>query len=300
VGERGIRSVLCMPVRRHARSVGVLYLDNSLAYAFPRERVEVVQHLAAQLAISLENAQLLRRTEDEVRKRDEFLAVAAHELRTPLTPLFLQIASASRITRSIGPDAEATLMPRLTAAQKQLENLQNLVEELLELARVATGQMSVIREPTDLAAVVRDVVASLEPKLARARCVITVDARGPIIGMWDGQRVGQAASNLLSNAMKFGAGSPIEVTVESLDGIARLSVQDHGIGIPPEDQERIFGPFERAVSLRHYGGFGVGLWTARRIVEAHGGSIHVESRPGEGAKFIVELPRRHLGRARTA
>jgi predicted ATPase/signal transduction histidine kinase len=297
VRERGIRSILCMPVRRHARSVGVLYLDNALTpYAFPPERVEVVQHLAAQLAISLENAQLLRRTEDEVRKRDEFLAVAAHELRTPLTPLFLQIASASRTARQI--DAAATIVPHLTAAQGQLENLQNLVEDLLELARVATGQMSVIREPTDLAAVVRDVVASLEPKFARARCAVTVDARGPIIGMWDGQRVGQAASNLLSNAMKFGAGSPIEVTVESIDGMARLSVRDHGIGIPPEDQERIFGPFERAVSLRHYGGFGVGLWTARRIVEAHGGTIRVESRPGEGAKFIVELPRR--GRSRTA
>src|SRR5262249_17901718 len=154
-----------------------------------------------------------------------------------------------------------------------------------------------IREPTDLAAVVRDVVASLEPKLERARCAIAVDARGPIIGMWDGQRVGQAASNLLSNAMKFGAGSPIEGTVEAVDGMARLSVQDHGIGIPPEDQERIFGPFERAVSLSHYGGFGVGLWTARRIVEAHGGTIRVESRPGEGAKFIVELPRRKRPRA---
>jgi predicted ATPase/signal transduction histidine kinase len=298
VRERGIRSVLCLPVRRHARSIGVLYLDNGVTpYAFPPERIEVVQHLAAQLAISLENAQLLRRAENEVRKRDEFLAVAAHELRTPLTPLFLQIASASRAARSLGPEAGATIMPHLGAAQGQLENLQNLVEDLLELARVATGQMSVIREPTDLAGVVRDVVASLEPKLARAGCAVTLDARGPIIGMWDGQRVGQAASNLLSNAIKFGTGSPIEVTVESVDGMARLSVRDHGIGIPPEDHERIFGPFERAVSLRHYGGFGVGLWTARRIVEAHGGTIRVESRPGEGAKFIVDLPRR--GRSRT-
>jgi predicted ATPase/signal transduction histidine kinase len=297
VHERGIRSVLCVPVRRHARSIAVLYLDSNVANAFPRERVDVVQHLAVQLAISLENAQLLRRTEDEVRKRDEFLAVAAHELRTPLTPLFFQIAYASRVAHSIGAEAGTTLTHYLTAAQKQLENLQKLVEELLELARVATGQMSIIREPTDLAAVVSDVVASLEPMLERAGCAITVDAHGPIVGMWDGQRIGQAARNLLSNAMKFGAGSPIEVTVESLDGMARFSVQDHGIGVPPEDQERIFGPFERAVSLRHYGGFGVGLWITRRIVEAHGGTISVLSRPGEGAKFIVEVPRKKRPRA---
>jgi signal transduction histidine kinase len=124
------------------------------------------------------------------------------------------------------------------------------------------------------------------------------ESHGPVIGTWDRQRLEQVVHTLLSNAMKFGAGSPIEVTIESSDGVARLAMQDHGIGIAPEDQERIFRQFERAVSVRHYGGFGVGLWIARQIVEAHGGTIRVESESGAGARFIVELPKKPRGRTR--
>lgn len=101
---------------------------------------------------------------------------------------------------------------------------------------------------------------------------------------------GTLASNLLSNAVKFGAGKPIEISIEQAQGRARLEVKDHGIGIAPERRERIFERFERAVSARHYGGLGLGLDICRRIVEAHGGSIRVESELGHGAKFTVELP----------
>jgi signal transduction histidine kinase len=96
--------------------------------------------------------------------------------------------------------------------------------------------------------------------------------------------------NLLSNAVKFGSGRPIEVAVERDQELARLTVTDHGIGIAPDQQSRIFERFERAVSSRHYGGFGIGLWVARQLVEAHGGSILVASRTGEGSRFTVSLP----------
>jgi signal transduction histidine kinase len=102
--------------------------------------------------------------------------------------------------------------------------------------------------------------------------------------------VEQALTHLLRNAIKFGIGAPVDVELVQVDGRARLTVTDHGIGIPPEALERIFGRFERAVSSRQYGGLGLGLFLTRQIVEAHGGSIHVESEAGAGATFVLELP----------
>jgi len=110
-------------------------------------------------------------------------------------------------------------------------------------------------------------------------------------GSWDRLRIEQVVTNLVGNAIKYGAGRPIEVTIEALGETARISVLDHGIGISPEDEERVFGRFERAVSERHYSGFGLGLWISRQIVEAHGGTIRFERPPDAATRFVVDLPR---------
>jgi signal transduction histidine kinase len=109
-------------------------------------------------------------------------------------------------------------------------------------------------------------------------------------GLWDRTQLEQALTNLLGNALKFGAGRPIEIEVEALEGRARLIIRDHGIGMAPEALERVFGRFERAVSTREYGGLGLGLFLTRQIVEAHGGTIQASSQPGAGATFVLELP----------
>jgi signal transduction histidine kinase len=116
-----------------------------------------------------------------------------------------------------------------------------------------------------------------------------------LLGRCDGARMDQVVGNLLTNAIKYGKGMPIDLTLTRLPGRARIEVRDRGIGIPQEDQSRIFDRFERAVSVRHYGGLGLGLWLVRQIVEAHGGSVGVESAPGQGATFCVELPWRPEG-----
>jgi signal transduction histidine kinase len=118
-----------------------------------------------------------------------------------------------------------------------------------------------------------------------------VDTAPQVHGWWDRLRLEQVVTNLVSNAIRYGAGRPIHARVEVVGENARLVVRDEGIGIPPEAQERIFGKFERAVSERHSGGLGLGLYITRSIVEAMGGSIQVESRPGQGSTFTVELPR---------
>jgi signal transduction histidine kinase len=117
-----------------------------------------------------------------------------------------------------------------------------------------------------------------------------LDLDGEVIGEWDRFRIDQVVTNLVSNAVKYGQGKGVEIEVVRDGGTARLSVRDHGIGIDPVQQARIFGRFERAVSRENYGGFGLGLWIVRQIVEAHGGAIRLASAPGEGASFTVELP----------
>ncbi len=120
---------------------------------------------------------------------------------------------------------------------------------------------------------------------------MTFTTAGPLVGNWDRGGLEQLLSNLISNALKYGEGKPVDVIIESDAHFARVVVKDRGIGISAEDQARIFDRFERAGSVRHYGGFGLGLWISRRVVQALGGAIRVESAPGQGSTFTVELPR---------
>lgn len=292
VRARKIRSVLCVPVRWHGRRAGVVYLENNaLPHAFTRDRIEVVRHLATQLAISLENARLLRETQDAVRTRDDFLLIAAHELRTPLTPLVLALGSLLRdVRRNLAPETADKMGEKIALATRQVTRMRELVEMLLDISQITVGRLKLEKERVDLAEVAREAAARFESSLAEAGATLLFAAGGPVFGRWDRMRLDQVVSNLLANAIKFGAGQPIELAVKTREGVAVLSVKDHGTGIALKDQARIFGRFERATPVTHYGGFGLGLWIVQQLVAAHGGTIHVKSKPGAGAQFIVELP----------
>ena len=238
----------------------------------------------------------LKRMEGQLQRavaaRDEFLSIASHELRTPLTALQLELqALQKRLGRGDTMTSEQ-LSHRLETGIRQVNRLGKLVNSLLDISRLTAGRIDLQIAEVDLAEVAREVTARLATEAARAGCTLSFAAgEGRATGQWDRLRLEQIASNLVSNAIKYGGGRPIEVAVEH-DGVrARLRVSDRGIGIAPEDQARIFDRFERAVSERHYGGFGLGLWIVRQIVHALQGGIWVQSRVGEGATFIVELPR---------
>jgi len=226
--------------------------------------------------------------EEAVRLRDEFLSIASHELRTPLTSL--QLAMAGLEQRLLqGMDLERARWA-MGISKRQIRRLATLLDLLLDVSRLQVGKLELQRGEVDLGAVVYDVVAQLGDELARAGSAITVQVKTKVIGSWDLNRLEQVVTNLLTNAIKFGKGKPIEVTISVEGTVARLSVTDHGIGMPLATQTQLFERFQRGVSARHYGGLGLGLYITRTIVEAHGGRVQAKSEVGEGSTFTVELP----------
>jgi PAS domain S-box-containing protein len=224
-----------------------------------------------------------------VELRDEFLSVASHELFTPLTSLSVAVRGLRGL---LGSAAQGDDKPErlLGTAQRQIARLTRLVEELLDVTRVESGRFALDVTNVDLVEVVRETIEGFAPELERDGIVSTLDAPAPVRGVWDRVRIEQVAINLMGNAIKFGLGRPIHVRVFAGEGRAVLSVSDQGIGIALDRQAAIFERFQRAVSSRHFGGLGLGLFITRQIVEAHGGRILLDSAPGLGATFSVELP----------
>jgi PAS domain S-box-containing protein len=238
-----------------------------------------------------EQLRLLRETQEAMRTRDEFLSVAAHELRTPLTALRLRLQGVASAVRADTPDISGRITQALEAADRQVERLTSLMDTLLDVSQLQSQEPRLELEEVDLAAVVREAADRLEHEAARVGCRLVLSQLPSTPGRWDRVRLAQVVRHLLNNAMKFGPGKPVEVALESLPESAVLEVRDHGIGIAPERVVGLFQRFERAVSPRNYGGLGLGLYRVRRIVEAHGGEVTVDSVPGQGATFRVHLPR---------
>ncbi len=234
-------------------------------------------------------AMLWQEAREEVRERDEFLAVAAHELRTPATALQLQIQLLRRLAKRSLHDLPRLLAAKVDGLERQTRRLSALVNELLDVSRIRRG-IELSYEPLDLAEVAREAVDHLREELARSGSRLHLSL-SPARGRWDRLRIEQVVTNLLVNAAKFGKGKPIALEVSADQARARIRVVDEGIGIAREHHGRVFERFARAVQPHEFGGLGLGLYVVRRLVEAHGGEVRVDSVPGAGATFTVELPR---------
>ncbi len=283
--DLGGRSFLIVPLPARGRILGALSLVSSRPSFFVARDVARAEELAARCATAIENAQLYRQARDAIAARDVFLGVASHELKTPLTALQLTLQALLRREGTEPMPAE-----RVRLASRQVTRLTKLIDSLLDVSRVQSGRLTLDRERVDLGELVDEVAKRFEDEAALAGCAIRVRARGAAVGEWDRLRLDQVVSNLISNAIKYGAGAPIECEVERAGELARLRVIDHGIGIAKEDLTRVFDRFERAVSARQYHGLGLGLHIASELARAHGGAIDVTSEPGAGATFTVALP----------
>lgn len=252
----------------------------------------IVRDVSDRQQAEVERERLLADLRRAVQARDEFLSIASHELKTPITSLELQVESALRLMRLRGEEEipRRKFESKLEGASRQIERLTMLINNLLDVTRIAGGQLAVSRAEVDLKALAQGVLARLHEVIQRSGSQVTLSAPAAVVGSWDPLGLETVLANLISNAAKFGDGKPIEVTVEGRGDRARMVVTDHGLGIAAEDQQRLFERFERAVPVEHYGGFGLGLWIARNIVEAHGGTIRVSSEKGAGSTFSVEVP----------
>lgn len=292
----GYEGAAALPLKVRNEVLGVLWVRFTTHRAFDAEERKLMSNMVAQSAQALERSRLYTRAQQAVAQRDEFLSVAAHELRTPLSAMKLQIQSLQRrLARpALSEEERPELAAKADAVARQVQRLETLVTDLLDLSRITAGKLALRLEEFELGELIREVRERMVDEVHRAGSSLTVHASGPLWGKWDRARLDQVLSNLLSNALKYGNGKPITVTAREEGSQVVLAVNDQGIGIPLEDQARIFERFERAVPGRNYSGFGVGLWICKQIVDALGGTIRVRSTPGQGSTFEVSL--RGLGR----
>ncbi len=230
--------------------------------------------------------------EEGIKLRDDMFSVASHELRMPLTALRLHLDGLVRILER--PSVEGTseeLLRKINSATRQTARLTRLINNLLEVSRISSDRPALQFEELDLAQLVRELAEPFRDEASVSGSQLLVRAGEPVVGQWDPLELEQVVTNLISNAIRFGNGRPIEVEVVSEGENARLVVRDHGIGIPEADLPGLFGHFEHAAAVRHYGGLGLGLYVTRRVVEGHQGTITVESQPGQGSTFTIVLPR---------
>ena len=258
----------------------------------PMEDEELLANVEALL-------RLQSRAQAAVRARDEFLSIAAHELKTPITALRLHLERVQHHIARAPSDtvARGTVEASTTPAIRQLVRLQQLLDTLLDVSRVASQRLTLNVAPLEVAETVRDVAQRLAIQARAAEVEVRLELPSePVMLVADRLRLEQVVSNLLTNAFKYGERKPVRLQLEEREDTVVLTVRDEGIGIAPRDQARIFNRFERAAGASGAEGLGLGLFIAKEIVTAHGGTITVDSEPGRGSAFQVVLPRHRTER----
>lgn len=279
-------------LKARGRTLGVItFVRHAARKAYEANEVEMLSNFADRLALAVENAGLYRDLETALEVRDGFLRAVSHDLRSPLAAIKLRAAI---IQRKLPADAEVTpwVQQGMTDIQSGVARMLSMVDELLDIARIAAGEtVDLRREESDLLAVLRGAVS--EQQLLTSAHVLHLSAPDrPIVGLWDVGRLRRVFDNLLGNAVKYSpAGGDVNIAVELAGDSVSITVEDHGIGIPPEDLPRIFELFHRGANVGQRAvGTGIGLTSVRFIVEQHGGSVRASSRQGEGSTFRIDLP----------
>jgi PAS domain S-box-containing protein len=288
----GLHGALGFPILSGKRVVGVVEFFSRQIRAPDDELLQTVATLSGQIGQFMDRLAAEEGLRKAVRIRDEFISIASHELKTPITSMKLQTQNLARsIARagleSVGPER---VSKALNVSTHQLDRLTRLVEDMLDITKLGSGNLKIEKGVFDLGDLVREVVERNREQLAAARIEPSLELTHGLNGRWDRFRLDQVITNLISNAIKYGAGKPVQIKVWKKDDQALISVRDHGIGIPKEAQGRIFNRFERAVAVTDISGLGLGLYIVSEILKAHGGAIRVESEPGKGAEFVIQLP----------
>ena len=292
--ESGAVDFLYKPLDIHAvKSKVNVFVDLYRQSKAMQQQVEALEQSRREQQALLAQLQTTQNElEQAVRMRDDFMSIVAHEVRTPLNGLILE--TQLRKMHLARDNAAAFTLEKMHAMvdrdERQIKSLIRLIEDMLDVSRIRTGKLSIRTTRFDLAQLVRNLLQNFAPQIDAAESSVSLVADQPVEGDWDEFRIEQVVSNLLTNALRYGAKGLIEVRVYAEDGQARVEVRDHGIGIGEENQRRIFQQFERVSAKTAVAGLGLGLFISEQIVAAHGGFISVESKINEGSLFRVCLP----------
>ncbi|WP_202368285.1 hybrid sensor histidine kinase/response regulator [Pseudomonas sp. MWU318] len=292
--ESGAVDFLHKPLDIHAvKSKVNVFVDLYRQSKAMKQQVEALEQARREQEALLQQLQSTQsELEQAVRMRDDFMSIVAHEVRTPLNGLILE--TQLRKMHLARDNAAAFTLDKMHAMvdrdERQIKSLIRLIEDMLDVSRIRTGKLSIRPNRFDLSQLVGNLLQNFAQQIEAAETEVSFTASGPVEGYWDEFRIEQVVSNLLTNALRYGGRSPIQVRVYREGDEARVEVQDRGIGISEENQKRIFQQFERVSAKTVVAGLGLGLFISEQIVAAHGGSIVVESQINEGALFRVCLP----------
>ncbi|MBK5534418.1 hybrid sensor histidine kinase/response regulator [Pseudomonas sp. TH08] len=299
--ESGAVDFLHKPLDIHAvKSKVNVFVDLYRQSKAMKQQVEALEQARREQEALLQQLQSTQlELEQAVRMRDDFMSIVAHEVRTPLNGLILE--TQLRKMHLARDNAAAFTLDKMHAMvdrdERQIKSLIRLIEDMLDVSRIRTGKLSIRPNRFDLVQLVSNLLQNFAQQIEAAETEVTFTASDPVEGNWDEFRIEQVVSNLITNALRYGGRSPVQVRVYRQGNEARVEVQDRGIGISPENQKRIFQQFERVSAKTVVAGLGLGLFISEQIVAAHGGSIVVESEINEGALFRVCLPIQENGRS---
>lgn len=258
---------------------------------FSEEDKKFIQAITGQCAQALYRTKLYDDARKAIQVRDEFLSIASHELKTPLTPLKLQL---QLLARQIKQEPEALTDVKLDKimknSDKQLNRLSKLIDDLLDVSRISAGKLKLDLEEVNLQDILKEILVQYGHQLQSNHEKVELEADVPVYCKVDPLRIEQVLINLLTNAVKYAPMKTIRISLVKEKNCAKICVKDQGPGISKEHHERIFRRFERVKATDNIGGLGLGLYISRQIIEAHNGKIYVESEPGAGSNFIIELP----------
>lgn len=290
----GLNSHMFIPLKSRGDVIGVITIASmDPKFSYSSEDAIFLEELANRAGTAVDKARLYLEAQNALRTRDEFLSIASHELKTPLTSILLNLhGMLDKIQKTKSSTTEINeIIKLIELSRKQSHRMARLINDLLNVSVVSTGRLKLEREKMDIVELVKDVVSQFKMRLSNEKVTVKIDAPVEhIYGNWDTIRLEQVISNLLSNAIKYGNKKPVTIKISLDDSNVKIQVIDQGIGIPKRDIELIFMRFKRAVSSQQFSGLGVGLYISKQIVEAHHGTLDVQSAPGQGSIFSINLP----------
>jgi signal transduction histidine kinase len=285
IRQQGARSRITVPIGAGADRYGTLSFAKNDGLVHSGADLVLAQELGDRMSLSIRNIREHKRLVEALVDRERLISIAAHELRGPLCSVRLCLQALKRSRQPLAPKANRML----EIMSKEERRVARLIDDLLDLGRIRSGQLELDLTSFDLCDLVREVSAQMQVQAAGTK--LKVELNGPVVGQWDRERLNQVVTNLVGNAVKYGQGRPVLIRASAdRQRRARLQVSDNGPGIAPEMHARIFEPFKRATRNGQSDGLGLGLFIVRSIVEQLGGAVNVNSRLGAGATFVVELP----------